>query len=594
MAAGEQEEQRTLEETPTWAVSICCFFFILLSLSIEAGLHKLSAILKKNNRRSLGKALAKIKTEMIKYGFISFLLTISQQIPLSKICVREAVANSFLPCSDPPLMRSLTEEVASWDFGEEKGRSLNATANEVNYCESKGMVSLISNDGIQQLNIFIVFLAVFHISSCTLTMCLGMAKMRRWKKWENETQTLEYQIAHDSSRFQYTRQTSVGKRHLNFWSNYSPLLWMVCFLRQFYRSVSKDDYFTLRNGFIAANISVGGNFNFMKFLSRTYDQDFEKIVRIRSWIWIFSILFIFFSAHEFYNHYWLPFIPLVVAIIGGTKLQVVITNMCVDSVKEKAVIKGTILVKPNDDYFWFGRPEWLLYLIQFILLQTSFQLAFFAWTWYEFGPRSCFNREVESIAIHVIMGVTVQILCGYVTLPLYALVTQMGSGMRSAVFTERVTEGLKSWHKRAKQSVSNNNSTSSKYLASLHSRKSESSIKENLSNRGDSRESNENTMHPLPLPLASGSGEEEEESTTGETQEEEISTHSISEIKTVEEEENENNNDNNNQIIVRGGTFIGEASFGSSWKNMDSPRTIISKVGSVTEEDDNISDIYLT
>ncbi|RYR68697.1 hypothetical protein Ahy_A03g015181 [Arachis hypogaea] len=63
MAAGEQEEQRTLEETPTWAVSICCFFFILLSLSIEVGLHKLSAILKKNNRRSLGKALAKIKTD---------------------------------------------------------------------------------------------------------------------------------------------------------------------------------------------------------------------------------------------------------------------------------------------------------------------------------------------------------------------------------------------------------------------------------------------------------------------------------------------------------------------------------------------------
>ncbi|XP_020976444.1 MLO-like protein [Arachis ipaensis] len=119
---------------------------------------------------------------------------------------------------------------------------------------------------------------------------------------------------------------------------------------------------------LPSSISVGGNFNFMKFLSHTYDQDFEKIVQIRSWIWIFSILFIFFSAHEFYNHYWLPFIPLVVAIIGGTKLQVVITNMCMDSVKEKAIIKGTILVKPNDDYFWFGRPEWLLYLIQFILL----------------------------------------------------------------------------------------------------------------------------------------------------------------------------------------------------------------------------------
>ncbi|MED6149120.1 hypothetical protein PIB30_059429 [Stylosanthes scabra] len=544
-------------------------------------------VLKKKNRRSLGKALAKTKTEMIKYGFMSFLLTISQQIPLSKICVREGVANSFLPCRDPPLMRSLTEEVAS-DFGEEEegGRSFNATANKVNYCEAKGMVSLISNDAIQQLNIFIVFLAVFHILYCTLTMCLGMAKMRRWKRWENETQTLEYQIAHDSSRFQYTRQTSVGKRHLKFWSNYSPLLWMVCFLRQFYGSVSKDDYFTLRNGFIAANISVGGNFNFMKFLSRTYDQDFEEIVRIRSWIWIFSILFIFFSAHEFYSHYWLPFIPLAVAVIGGTKLQVIITNICVDSMKEKAVIKGKILVKPSDEYFWFGRPEWLLYLIQFILIQNSFQLAFFAWTWYEFGPRSCFTREVENIAIEVIMGVTVQLLCGYVTLPLYALVTQMGSGMRSAVFTERVTEGLKSWHKRAKQSLSNNNSTSSKYLASLHSTKSDSSIKgtalENyLSNRGNY---NEDTTR---------SGEEEEESSKPENQqEEEISTHSISEIKTADEEEE---NENNNKNIIRGGTFIGEASFGSSWKNMDSPRAIISQIDSVTEEDnDNITDIYLT
>ena len=44
---------------------------------------------------------------------------------------------------------------------------------------------------------------------------------------------------------------------------------------------------------------------------------------------------------------------------------------------------------------------------------------------YEFGPRSCFNREKEDIAIRIVMGVAVQLLCGYVTLPLYALVTQV-------------------------------------------------------------------------------------------------------------------------------------------------------------------------
>ncbi|KAK7342369.1 hypothetical protein VNO80_25319 [Phaseolus coccineus] len=55
----------------------------------------------------------------------------------------------------------------------------------------------------------------------------------------------------------------------------------VCFIRQFYGSVSKDDYYTLQNGFIAANISLGSNFNFKKFLSRTYDEDFEKVMGIR-------------------------------------------------------------------------------------------------------------------------------------------------------------------------------------------------------------------------------------------------------------------------------------------------------------------------
>lgn len=44
---------------------------------------------------------------------------------------------------------------------------------------------------------------------------------------------------------------------------------------------------------------------------------------------------------------------------------------------------------------------------------------------YEFGPRSCFNRKREDIGIRIVMGVAVQLFCGYVTLPLYALVTQV-------------------------------------------------------------------------------------------------------------------------------------------------------------------------
>ncbi|CAL5212805.1 unnamed protein product [Lathyrus oleraceus] len=524
-----QTEQRSLEDTPTWAVSICCFFVLVISLIIEHGLHKFTEVLKKQKRKSMGKALAKTKIEMMKFGFVSFLLTISE-VPISKICINKDMANSFLPCKDSMEKLAVSSEL-------DQTPSTNELGNQVNYCEAKGMVSLISDDGVLQLNVLISILAVFHILYCTLTMCLGMAKMRRWKKWEEETQTLEYQIDNDSRRFQYISQTLGGKRHFKFWNNYSPLLWIVCFMRQFYNSVSKDDYFALRNGFIAANISEGSNFNFnfKKFLSRTYDEDFEKIVGIRFWIWLFSIFFIFLSAHEFYNYYWLPFIPLVIALLAGTKLQVIITKMHLDSCKESSVIKGTILVKPSDEYFWFHRPEWLLHLLQIILIQNSFQLAFFTWTWYEFGPRSCFNREIEDIAIRIVLGLAVQLLCAYVTLPLYALVTQMGSNMRKEIFTEHVNQGLKNWHKKAKRSLSKNSNS-----ASLHSKTSENSVRGSL----EELRNNEDIITPNSA-NNSGSGEEKEVI-----------------VAAVEKEiPSESTSEENGKIITRG-IYDGEISFG--------------------------------
>ncbi|XP_028193742.1 MLO-like protein 12 isoform X4 [Glycine soja] len=535
-------KERSLEETPTWAVSVFCFFFLMISLIIEGGLHKLSEILRKGKGKSLGKALTKTKTEMMKFGFMSFILTISE-VPISKICISKGVANSFLPCKDVVgFTGSATRTSTS---GLDVAPATNESTIEVNYCEAKGMVSLISSDGILQLNIFISFLAVFHILFCTLTMCLGKAKMRKWKRWEDETQTLEYQIANDPRRFQYIGQTLIGKRHLKFWSYHSPLLWM-------------------------ANISLGCNFNFKKFLCRTYDEDFEKVMGIRIWIWIFSILFIFFSAHEFYNYFWLPFIPLVVALLAGTKLQVIITKMCVDSCKEKPVIKGSLLVTPSDAHFWFHQPEWLLHLLKFILIQNSFQLAFFTWTWYEFGPRSCFNRKREDIGIRIVMGVAVQLFCGYVTLPLYALVTQMGSSMRREIFTEKVSRGLKNWHKRAKQSLSKKNSISNKHSDSLHSKECDNSVRASV----DSVHTPDNVVLTSP-PFHITSGEEEKG--IAPTTKQEISIHSTTEtIKTTDEEENP-------KIITRG-TYDGEISFGSSWKNVGSSRGI-GEIGSIIEDD---------
>ncbi|XWS39383.1 hypothetical protein CRYUN_Cryun18bG0048800 [Craigia yunnanensis] len=221
-------------------------------------------------RKGSNKVVAKIYGEMMKMGFLSFLLAISEA-PISKICVTEAIANSLLPCKDPEEFTEPALSTGSLSVDYEGDES---------YCEARGMVSLIPREGVMQLNIISV-LAVFHILYCVLTMCLGLVKMKRWKVWEEETRTLEYQIANDPMRFRLTRQTSFGQRHLKLWSSHFPLLWPVCFIRQFSGSASKADYFSLRNAFIMANVAENSNFNFQKFLGRAFDHDFRQVVGIR-------------------------------------------------------------------------------------------------------------------------------------------------------------------------------------------------------------------------------------------------------------------------------------------------------------------------
>ncbi|MBA0627795.1 hypothetical protein Godav_022603 [Gossypium davidsonii] len=86
--------------------------------------------------------------------------------------------------------------------------------------------------------------------------------MRRWKSWEAETTTLEY-------LFSNGKLLGLGTVE------------KACFVRQFYSSVSKVDYFTLRHGFITAHFSEGSNFDFQKYIKRALVKDFGVVVGIR-------------------------------------------------------------------------------------------------------------------------------------------------------------------------------------------------------------------------------------------------------------------------------------------------------------------------
>nr|GMD61400.1 MLO-like protein 6 [Ipomoea batatas] len=459
---------KTLEQTPTWAVAVVCFVLVAISIVIEYIIHLIGKWLKSKHKRALYEALEKIKSELMLLGFISLLLTVLQG-PISNICIPASVGATWHPCSkkDEEEKYKTPSSEQHWELSSEENsrRRLLAAGGEVrrvlaaaagdDKCAAKGKVSLVSTDGIHQLHIFIFVLAVFHVLYCITTLALGRAKMRRWKAWEEETKTIEYQFAHDPERFRFARETSFGRRHLSFWTKTPILLWIVCFFRQFIRSVPKVDYLTLRHGFIMAHLAPQSQtkFDFQKYIKRSLEEDFKVVVGISPIIWLFAVFFLLFNTHGWYSYLWLPFIPLIIILLVGTKLQVIITKMGLRIQERGEVVKGVPVVEPGDDLFWFNRPRLILFLINFVLFQNAFQLAFFAWAWYEFGLRSCFHKHVEDIAIRISMGVLIQILCSYVTLPLYALVTQMGSNMKPTIFNERVATALKKWHHTAKKNV---------------------------------------------------------------------------------------------------------------------------------------------
>ncbi|XP_073283014.1 MLO-like protein 3 [Primulina huaijiensis] len=279
---------------------------------------------------------------------------------------------------------------------------------------------------------------------------LPHAQMKRWKAWEKETLTVEYMAANDPERFRYARQTTFGRRHVTSYGSNSPLLWIKCFLRQFFRSVAKIDYLTLRHGFISAHLSTNNSFNFQKYIQRSLEDDFKAVVGISPVMWFVVVIFLLVDVHGWNAYLWVSFLPLIAILVIGTKLEVIVARMAMQLTNQNTVIKGSPLVQPNNNLFWFNRPQLVLTLLHFILFMNAFEFSFFIWVTWQFGIKSCYHENVEVIVIRVVLAIMVQILCSYITLPLYALVTQMGSQFKSAILEEHTIHKIKQWHEDVK------------------------------------------------------------------------------------------------------------------------------------------------
>ncbi|XP_009603524.1 MLO-like protein 13 [Nicotiana tabacum] len=425
-----EEESRSLEYTPTWVIAVVCFVIVLISLIAERGLHRLGKFFRDKKQDALFEALQKLKEELMLLGFISLLLTVFQGL-VSQLCIPENISIIMLPCT-------LKESGTSNHLTATTGRHLLAGGNGVDHCSRhKGQVPLLSLEALHQLHIFIFVLALTHVVFCATTMALGVAKIQRqWGHWEHSIQR-EPRPHHVHILHLKSFMDRAGRR----WRKYTVVSWTVAFFKQFYGSVTKSDYIVLRSAFIREHCPTNLKFDFHKYMMRTLEHDFKKIVGISWYLWLFVVLFLLMNIAGWHTYFWLSFLPLVLLLLVGTKLEHIITELAQEVAERSSVVDETTPVRPSDELFWFHSPTLVLYLIHFILFQNSFEIAFFVWIWCTYGFKSCIMEELGFIIPRLVIGVIVQVLCSYSTLPLYALVTQMGSRFKKGIFDQQ-TEGL--------------------------------------------------------------------------------------------------------------------------------------------------------
>ncbi|XP_062229897.1 MLO-like protein 9 isoform X2 [Phragmites australis] len=454
---------RELDQTPTWAVASVCGVIVLISILLEKGLHHIGEFFSHRKKKAMVEALEKVKAELMVLGFISLLLVFGQNY-IIKICITEEAADTMLPCKlkkgaehlGGVLGRPQAPYYAAAAFSPHPHRLL-AEANMKAKCH-EGKVSLISINALHQLHIFIFFLAVFHVMYSAITMALGRAKIRGWKEWEKEAAGQDDEFSNDPTRFRFTHETSFVRQHMNVLNKTPASFYISNFFRQFFRSVRKADYCALRHSFVNVHLAPGSKFDFQKYIKRSLEDDFKVIVGISPPLWASALTFLFLNVYGWHTMLWISIMPVVIILSVGTKLQGIICRMAIDITERHAVIQGIPLVQVSDQYFWFARPTFVLFLIHFTLFQNGFQIIYFLWILYEYGLDSCFNESNQFVFARLCLGVVVQFLCSYVTLPLYALVSQMGSTMKQSIFDDQTSKALKNWRAGVKKKAPNSNS----------------------------------------------------------------------------------------------------------------------------------------
>ncbi|CAB4314708.1 unnamed protein product [Prunus armeniaca] len=110
----------------------------------------------------------------------------------------------------------------------------------------------------------------------------------------------------------------------------------------------------------------------------TYGYPWRKISGLCPLMWFLAAAFMLLDVYGWYVYLWISYVPILVVLVLGTKLEHIIATMALQIKEQNSAVSETPLVQ-HDDLFWFRKPKHVLVLLHYTLFVNAFEFAFFIW-----------------------------------------------------------------------------------------------------------------------------------------------------------------------------------------------------------------------
>ncbi|KAL0375102.1 UNVERIFIED_CONTAM: MLO-like protein 3 [Sesamum radiatum] len=387
MAAGDSAST-SLEHTPTWALATVCFIIVFVSVILEHSIHLLTNWLRRHGKTALYDAVGRLKSELMLLGFMSLLLAVTQD-KISKICVSSKVANTMLPCRREVVTPG-TESLAVFVHSFNRASADLLPADYTNVSDSINLHKLYSRRLADEDAGDDSSGGGYETAKNTnaTDSCSSKGKVSLvTEKAIQQLQIFIFVLA--VTQIVYSVLTmALGRAKMRSWKAWE-------------KETQTTDY------------QIANDPNRFRFTRQTtFARRHNTCTETASQLWTAH-----FSAR--------------------------LNNFNFQKYIERSLDEDFKVVVSISPFMWF--------LVVIFMLVDVHGWHSYLWISYvplliQFGLNSCYHEHTVIIITRTVMAVAVQVLCSYITLPLYALVTQMGSEFKGKILKEQIAQVMRQWH----------------------------------------------------------------------------------------------------------------------------------------------------